>query len=139
VDWFVSLHTSFTFYSIFIQVSLFKFRHSFIFQVTSTRRQRSQAALRSSSQAATCYYQSNHSKLEAIPLNACPRTQQANLPAYLHTISWVAFHSLINYTCSKIYLTENVFSLTSTPILTLKDNNVSGLTKWRYFLNKYDR
>jgi len=25
-------------------------------------------------------------KVEAIPLSACPRTQQTNLPAYLHTI-----------------------------------------------------
>jgi len=42
---------------------------------------------RSSSQDATCYYQSNHSKVEAIPLSVpCPRTQQANLPTYLHTI-----------------------------------------------------
>jgi len=39
---------------------------------------------RSSSQAATYYYQSNHSKVKAIPLSVtCPRTQQANLPAYL--------------------------------------------------------
>jgi len=36
---------------------------------------------RSSSQAVTCYYQSNHSKVEAIP----PKSQQAKLPAYLHT------------------------------------------------------
>jgi len=37
---------------------------------------------RSSSQAATCYYQSNHSKEETIPLSALPKAQQANLPAY---------------------------------------------------------
>jgi len=30
---------------------------------------------RSSSQAVTCYYQSNHSKLEAISLSAWPRAQ----------------------------------------------------------------
>jgi len=29
--------------------------------------------LRSSSQAATCYYQSNHSKVDAIPLSAMPK------------------------------------------------------------------
>jgi len=29
--------------------------------------------------------QSNHSKVEAIPLSACPKAQQANLPAYLLT------------------------------------------------------
>jgi len=28
---------------------------------------------RSSSQAATCYYQSNHSKVEEIPLSALPK------------------------------------------------------------------
>jgi len=28
---------------------------------------------RSSSQAATCYYQSNHPKVEAIPLSALPK------------------------------------------------------------------
>jgi len=38
---------------------------------------------RSSSQAATCYYQSNHSKVYN---NKSPRIQQTNLPAYLHTI-----------------------------------------------------
>jgi len=43
--------------------------------------------LRSSCQAATCYYQSNHSKVEAIPLSAFQKTQQANMPAYIHTIS----------------------------------------------------
>jgi len=42
----------------------FRFRYSFICQGTSTRRQ---------SQAATCYYQSNHSKVEAIPLSALPK------------------------------------------------------------------
>jgi len=31
------------------------------------------------------YYQFNHSKVEAIPLSALARTQQANLPAHLHT------------------------------------------------------
>jgi len=61
-----------------------RFRYSFICQDTSTRRQR-RGPFRSSSQAATCYYQSNCSKVEAIPLSALPRIQQANLPAYLHT------------------------------------------------------
>jgi len=40
----------------------------------------------SSQAAATCYYQSNHSKVEAIPLSALPKnTTKAKLPAYLHT------------------------------------------------------
>jgi len=51
-------------------VHWFRFRHSFICQVTSTRRRRSD--LSASSQAATYYYQSNHSKVEAIPLSALP-------------------------------------------------------------------
>jgi len=39
------------------------------------------------SQAAACYYQSDHSKVEAIPLSSLPKyTTKANLPAYLHTI-----------------------------------------------------
>jgi len=42
------------------------------------------SSFRFSSQAATSYYQSNYSKVEAILLSAfCPRTQLANLPAYL--------------------------------------------------------
>jgi len=47
---------------------------SFISQVASTRRQRS-----SSSQAATCYYQSNHSKIEAISLIALPNDKTSEL------------------------------------------------------------
>jgi len=35
--------------------------------------------LRSSSQAATWYYQSNHSKIEAIPLNALPKDATSEL------------------------------------------------------------
>jgi len=35
--------------------------------------------LRSSSQAATCYYQSNHSKVEAIPLSALPKDTTSEL------------------------------------------------------------
>jgi len=47
----------------------------------------SEVSFRSSSQAAICYYQSNHSMVEAIPLLTvpCPRTQQPNLRVYLHT------------------------------------------------------
>jgi len=40
---------------------------------------------RSSSQAATCYYQSNHSKVEAIPLIALPKgttNELAGLPPH---------------------------------------------------------
>jgi len=40
-----------------------------------------------SSQAATCYCQSNHLKVEAIRLVPWPRTQQANLPAYISTLT----------------------------------------------------
>jgi len=32
-----------------------------------------EVAFRSSSQAATCYYQSNHSKVEVIPLSGLPK------------------------------------------------------------------
>jgi len=40
----------------------------------------------SSSQAATCYYQSNHSKVEAIPLSALPKDTTSELASlYLHT------------------------------------------------------
>jgi len=51
----------------------------------------------------------------------------------------------IYYTCSKIRLTENVFVnpnsnpnpvLTLIPTVTLKHNNIFGLTKWRYFSSK---
>jgi len=41
---------------------------------------------RSSSRAATRYYQSSHSKVGAIPLSALDGQKQANLPTYLHTI-----------------------------------------------------
>jgi len=35
--------------------------------------------LRSSNQAATCYYLSNHSKVEAIPLSALPKETTSEL------------------------------------------------------------
>jgi len=38
---------------------------------------------RSSSQAATCYYQANHSKVEAIPLSALPKDTTSELVTYL--------------------------------------------------------
>jgi len=42
---------------------------------------------RSSSQAATCYYQSNHSKVEAIPLSVLPMDTTNELAGFdLHTI-----------------------------------------------------
>jgi len=40
---------------------------------------------RSSSQAATCYYQPNHSKVEAIPLSTFPQDTTSELAGYLHT------------------------------------------------------
>jgi len=59
---------------------------SHIYQVPQPRD--SEGSFRSSSQAATCYYQSNHLNLEAIPLSALPiRSQQAKLPSYLHSIA----------------------------------------------------
>jgi len=39
----------------------------------------SEGAFRSSNQAATCYYQSNHSKVEAIPLSALPKDTTSEL------------------------------------------------------------
>jgi len=56
-----------------LQLSL-RFRYSFICQGASTRRQRSDL-FGLPSQAATCYYQSNLSKVEAIPLSALPKAQ----------------------------------------------------------------
>jgi len=44
--------------------------------------------LEKNAQAATCYYQSDHSKVEAIPLNALPKDQ--NLLTYLHIIPFNA-------------------------------------------------
>jgi len=55
-----------------------RFRYSFIRQGTSTRRQR-MWPFRSSSQAATCYYQFNHSKVEAIPVSALPKDTTSEL------------------------------------------------------------
>jgi len=51
----------------------------FICQGTSTRRQRSLRGFLSSSQAATYYYQSNHSLVEAIPLSASPKDTTSKL------------------------------------------------------------
>jgi len=39
----------------------------------------SEGPFRSSSQAATCYYQSNHSKVEAIMLSALPKDTTSEL------------------------------------------------------------
>jgi len=46
--------------------------------------------LRASSQAATYYYQTNHSNIEAIPLSALPKNTTSELAAYLHTIFVIA-------------------------------------------------
>jgi len=43
----------------------------------------------SSSQAATCYYQSNHSKVEAIPLSSLPKDTTSKLAG-------LSPHSLLN-------------------------------------------
>jgi len=57
----------------------FRFRNSFVCQGISTRKQRSDLSFQSSSQAATWYYQSNHSKVEAIPLSALPKNTTREL------------------------------------------------------------
>jgi len=59
----------------------YRYRYSFICQGTSTRRQSSSRPLRSSSQAATCYYQSNHSKVEVIPSSALPKDTTSESPS----------------------------------------------------------
>jgi len=51
-----------------IYIIWFRFRYSIIVKVP--RLGDSEGTFRSSSQAATCFYQSNHSKVEAIPLSA---------------------------------------------------------------------
>jgi len=67
----VSLHLYFTCY--------------FIYQGTSTKRQRREL-LRYSSQAVTCYYQSIHSKVEEIPLSALPKNTTSELADLFRTI-----------------------------------------------------
>jgi len=62
-------------------------RYWFICQGTSTKRQRTWAKgpFRFSSQTATCYYHSNHSKVEAILLSALPKgttSELAGLPLH---------------------------------------------------------
>jgi len=47
--------------------------------VKEPRPQDSEGPFRSSSQAATCYYQSSHSKVEAISLNALPKDTTSKL------------------------------------------------------------
>jgi len=56
---------------------VYKYRYSFICQGTSTRR--AKWPFRSSIQTATCYYQSNHSKVEAIPFSALPKDTTGKL------------------------------------------------------------
>jgi len=56
----------------------FRFRYSFICQCTSTMRQQSDL-FGLKSQAAICYYQSYHSKVEAIPLSALPKDTTSEL------------------------------------------------------------
>jgi len=62
-----------------------KFAVLFVYLSSCLGQETAKWPLRCSCQSAICYYQSNHSKVEAIPLSALPKTQQANLPAYLHT------------------------------------------------------
>jgi len=58
-------------------------RYSFICQGTSTRRSEVTFSVFESSYHLLTYYQSNHSKVEAIPLSALPKdTTKANLPDY---------------------------------------------------------
>jgi len=58
---------------------------SFIGQGTSTKR-KAKGLFQSSSQAAFCYYQSNHSKVEAIPLNSLSEDNKQTCRLDLHTI-----------------------------------------------------
>jgi len=58
------------------------FTYSFICQGTSTRRTE-KGPFRSLSQHAPCYYQSNHSKVEAISLNALPKDRTSELAGML--------------------------------------------------------
>jgi len=60
------------------QVYSLRFRYSFFCQGTSTRRQR-RDFFSLLSQAATCYYQSNHSKIEAISFSALPKDTTSEL------------------------------------------------------------
>jgi len=53
----------------------------FICQGTSTRRQQKDL-FDLPSQAATCYYRSNHSRLEAIPLSALPKDTTSELASF---------------------------------------------------------
>jgi len=51
----------------------------------------SEVIFSTSSQATICYYQSNYSKVEAIPLSALPKdttSELAGMPAYLHTLHY---------------------------------------------------
>jgi len=53
-------------------------------------------SLRFSSQAATYYYQANHSKVDAIPLMPCPKTQQANLLACSNLLRLLELMNYLN-------------------------------------------
>jgi len=50
-------------------IPLMGFRYSFICQIRYLDQETAKRPFRFSSQAATCYYQSNHSKVEVIPLS----------------------------------------------------------------------
>jgi len=58
-------------YDLFSVIYYYRFRYSFIVKVPRPGDSEG-TPFRSSSQAATCYYQFKHSKLEAISLSALP-------------------------------------------------------------------
>jgi len=92
------------------------------------------------------YYPGSFLKLLVFAIVCCS-TASANFFLYDLTSRKFRFHR-IYYTCSKTRLTENVFPLTPaltvtltlililSQTLTLKHNNVLGLTKWRHFSRK---
>jgi len=75
------------------------FRYSFICQGISTRRQRSDLC-GLPIQAATCYYQSNHSKVEAIPLSALPKKNNKRTCRLFFTLfpflTWTSSREAVN-------------------------------------------
>jgi len=64
-----------------LSLALQRQRYSFICKGTSTRRQQSDLFFGSSRQAATCYFQYDYSKEEAIPLSALPKDTTSELAA----------------------------------------------------------
>jgi len=60
-------------------IRLFGLGTVFIYLLRYLDQETAKRPFRSSSQAATCYYQSNHSKVESIPLSAVPKDTTSEL------------------------------------------------------------